>query len=149
MLFLGTAGDFSRVALEALLADRLPVCAVAMPAAGNVPAISQPIIKHEPVRVGRGSLPLLTPFMNRTIAQIAWERDIPVLEVGALSSAETLATLAALSASGDLRGLLSVALAQGAARSAAAGLPESASRRCCLPIAGQARSSGCCAMASA
>jgi methionyl-tRNA formyltransferase len=33
--------------------------------------------------------------MNRTIAQIAWERSIPVVEVGALVSARTLEALAA------------------------------------------------------
>ncbi|HEU5370609.1 MAG TPA: formyltransferase family protein [Ktedonobacterales bacterium] len=34
--------------------------------------------------------------MNRTIARVAWEQSIPVVEVGALSDAETLARLAAL-----------------------------------------------------
>ncbi len=91
MLYLGTAGNFSVPPLAALLADGLPVCAVVMPAA----AASKPIIRSEPPRVGRAQLPMLDPFTNRTIAQMAWERSIPVVEAGALASPETLATLAA------------------------------------------------------
>ena len=93
-LYFGTAGAFSIPPLEALLADGLPVCGVVMPAAGG-PA-SAPVIRRELARVGRSSIPLLTPSMNRTIAQIAWERAIPVLEVGRLASPETLEMLAAL-----------------------------------------------------
>jgi len=91
VLYLGSAGDFSVPPLLALLADGLPICAVVLP----VVAASKPVIRHEPVNVGRAQLPLLSPFMNRTIAQIAWEQHIPVVEVGAPSSAETLETLAA------------------------------------------------------
>jgi methionyl-tRNA formyltransferase len=92
VLFLGTPGDFSLPPLEALLADGLPVCAVVVPGAGSVP-----IVKQQPVSVGRSNLPILTPFMNRTIAQVAWEQGIPVIEVdsGALSKREMLARLAA------------------------------------------------------
>src|SRR5579885_2018966 len=62
VLFLGTPGDFSLPPLEALLADGLLVCAVVVPATGGAP-----IIRQQPVSVGRSKLPLLTPFMNRTI----------------------------------------------------------------------------------
>lgn len=96
VLFLGTPGDFSLPPLEALLAAGLPVCAVVVPSAGGVSPSSAPIIRHGPVKVGRSNLPILTPFMNRTIARVAWEQSIPVVEVGALSDAETLARLAAL-----------------------------------------------------
>lgn len=93
-LFLGTPGDFSRPPLEALLAAGLPICAVVIPASGDVGASGAPIIRHDPPSVGRGQLPILSPFMNRTIAQMAWEQRIPVVEVGALADAQTLATLA-------------------------------------------------------
>ena len=79
--------------LEALLADGLPVCGVVMPAAGGL-ASAAPVIRKRPISVARSHIPLLTPYMNRTIAQIAWERDIPVIEVGRLSSPETLEALA-------------------------------------------------------
>ncbi|HEY7356148.1 MAG TPA: methionyl-tRNA formyltransferase, partial [Ktedonobacterales bacterium] len=90
VLFLGTPGDFSLPPLEALLADGLPVCAVVVPSAGGAS-----IIRHGPAPVGRSKLPILTPFINRTIAQVAWEQNIPVVEVGELSQEETLARLAA------------------------------------------------------
>jgi methionyl-tRNA formyltransferase len=93
--YFGTTGEFSIPPLEALLADGLTVCGVVMPAAGGL-ASAAPIIRRRPASVARSHIPMLTPFMNRTIAQIAWERDIPVIEVGRLSSPETLETLAAL-----------------------------------------------------
>jgi methionyl-tRNA formyltransferase len=92
---MGTPGDFSRPPLEALLADGLPICAVVVPAAeGVLAAGGEPIIRHGPANVGRSKLPMLTPFMNRTIVQMAWEQGIPVIEVGALASPQTLAALA-------------------------------------------------------
>lgn len=93
-LYFGTTGEFSIPPLEGLLADGLTVCGVVMPAAGGL-ASAVPVIRRAPARVGRASIPLLTPFMNRTIAQIAWERDIPVIEVGRLSTSETVEALAA------------------------------------------------------
>jgi methionyl-tRNA formyltransferase len=95
ILYLGTTGSFSRPPLEALLADGLPVCAVAVPAPAGVSASQEPVIRHGPVSVGRSNLPLLTPFMNRTIVQIAWEHGIPVVEAGPLAQAQTLEMLAA------------------------------------------------------
>jgi methionyl-tRNA formyltransferase len=95
VLFLGTPGDFSLPALEALLAAGLPVCGVALPA-GGAPPIAGPIITHEPARAGRAALPLLTPFMNRTIAQVARERGIPLLAIDTRFGEEALARLVAL-----------------------------------------------------
>ncbi len=96
VLFLGTPGDFSLPPLEALLAAALPICGVAIPASGGAPLAAGPIITHEPISVGRGALPLLTPFMNRTIAQVARERAFPLLEIDAHIDAEALERLAAL-----------------------------------------------------
>lgn len=93
-LYFGTSGEFSIPPLEALLADGLPVRGVIMPAAGSL-ASAAPIIRKRPASIARASIPMLTPFIHRTIAQIAWERDIPVIEVSRLSSPETLAVLAA------------------------------------------------------
>lgn len=94
VVYLGTTSDFSRPPLEALLAAGLPVCAVVMPAPGDA-ASAEPIIRSGPANVGRSNLPILMPSMNRTIAQMAWEQGIPVVEVGALNHERTLATLAA------------------------------------------------------
>ena len=94
-LYFGAIGEFSIPPLEALLADGLTVCGVVLPAPGGL-ASEAPVIRREPARVARSHLPMLTPYMNRTIAQIAWERNIPVIEVGRLTSLETLETLAAL-----------------------------------------------------
>ncbi len=95
ILYLGTSGAFSLPPLEALLADGLPVCAVVMPASGDAPVLKEPIIRHSQPRPTRAGLPILTPFVNRTIAQLAWQYDIPVMEVSRLSSAPTLKALAA------------------------------------------------------
>lgn len=94
-LYFGTTGEFSIPPLEALLADGLTVCGVVMPAPGGLVSAA-PVIRRAPARAVRSHLPMLTPYMNRTIAQIAWEQTIPVIEVGRLSSAETLERLAAL-----------------------------------------------------
>ncbi len=94
VLYLGTPGNFSRPPLEALLAAGLPVCAVVMPAPGSA-ASGESIIRSAPVHVGRSTLPVLMPSMNRTIAETAWEQGIPVVEVGALANTRTLTTLAA------------------------------------------------------
>ena len=92
VLYMGTTGGLSMPPLEALLADGLPVCAVVVP--GSAPVV-EPIIRHSPPRVGHAGLPMLTPPMNRTIAQLAWEREIPVVEVSALTGEPTLTALAA------------------------------------------------------
>jgi methionyl-tRNA formyltransferase len=95
ILYMGATDDFSLLPLEALLADGLSICAVVMPASGDVPVLKEPIIQHSAPRPTRAGLPILTPFMNRSIAQLAWQYDIPVMEVGRLASAPTLEALAA------------------------------------------------------
>ena len=95
VLYLGTTGAFSIPPLEALLADGLTVCALVVPA--QVSLASAPVRLVEPPAPpahGRASLPIRSPFMNRTIVQIAWEQGIPVLEVSRLASPQTLEMLA-------------------------------------------------------
>ncbi len=96
ILFLGTPGGFSLPPLEALLVAGLPVCAVAVPASWNAALPGVSVIRHGPLSVGRGraQLPILRPFMNRTIVQVAWERNIPVMEIEAAPSEPTREALA-------------------------------------------------------
>ena len=70
MLFLGTLGAFS-----------LRVCESALDAGADVAAV----VVHADAQAGRllprasktGDLPILTPYRERSLAQLAWEREIP------------------------------------------------------------------------
>ncbi len=92
VLFLGTAGAFSVPPLVALLNAGVTVCAVVVPSPKGPHAA--PVIKHAPDASERRRLPMAQSFMERTIAQIAWEQRVPVVEVGLLSRQDTLDTLA-------------------------------------------------------
>jgi methionyl-tRNA formyltransferase len=52
-----------------------------------------PITRIAPIR---SPLPIANPFMEYSIAQIAWERDLPVFELRRPAAAETLALVAEL-----------------------------------------------------
>ncbi len=93
VLFLGTAGAFSVPPLVALLGAGIAVSAVVMPSTRGPDAA--PVIKTAPER---RSLPMAHAFTERTIAQIAWEQHLPVVEVGRLSRQDALDTLAAFQA---------------------------------------------------
>ncbi len=95
VLYLGTTGAFSIPPLEALLADGLTVCALVVPTQGApTSAPARLVVPPAPPAQGRATLPMRSPFMNRTIVQIAWEQGIPVVEVGRLASLQTLEMLA-------------------------------------------------------
>jgi methionyl-tRNA formyltransferase len=93
VLFLGTTGAFSVPPLKALLAAGIAVCAVVMPSTRGPDAA--PVVKAAPER---RSLPMAHAYIERTIAQIAWEQHIPVVEIGRLSRQDTLEMLAAFGA---------------------------------------------------
>lgn len=94
ILFFGMRGQFSRIPLEKLLAAEIDVGGVIVPA-------SPPTAKDLPRRVEPGpatfgDLPMVEPYLERTVVQLAWARQIPVREVGALTSPATMALLAEL-----------------------------------------------------
>jgi methionyl-tRNA formyltransferase len=106
-MYLGALGPFSCAPLAALLAAGVPVCAVVVARARRGTALpggppsGGPGITHEGVRrllsapKMPSALPLLDAGTSRTIVDLAWERDIPVLEVGRLTDPDCLAALAA------------------------------------------------------
>lgn len=75
--FLGMAGAFSLPPLEALLAAGVPVRGVVLPGAETRPV---------PPKAPDGGLPVLTPYAERSIVHLAWERGIPVREVADLAA---------------------------------------------------------------
>jgi len=92
VLFLGMINDTSATVLRALLDAGVDVCGVLMAAdrAGG-----PPIARVVPAQA-RSPLPIANPFLERTIAQIAWERDLPVFELRQPGASETLALVAEL-----------------------------------------------------
>jgi len=75
--FLGMAGAFSLPPLEALLAAGVAIREVVLPGAETRPVAPRP---------PEGGLPVLSPYAERTIVHLAWERGIPIREVAELSA---------------------------------------------------------------
>lgn len=100
VLFLGMRGQFSLAPLLALLAAGIAVRAVVMPAerGGPWPPDAPPLRQHLLRPVPRSTLPLLTPYQQQSIASLAGERGIPVLEVARQRDPAVPAALAALAA---------------------------------------------------
>jgi len=92
VLFLGMANETSTTVLRALLDAGVAVCGVLIAAdrAGG-----PPITRVMPTPA-RSPLPIANPFLENTITQIAWERDLPVFELRRPAAAETQALVAAL-----------------------------------------------------
>jgi methionyl-tRNA formyltransferase len=86
------SNDTSVTVLRALLDAGVDVCGVLVAAdqAGG-----PPIARVAPAQA-RSPLPIVNPFLERTLAQIAWERDLPVFELRRPGAAETLALVAEL-----------------------------------------------------
>jgi methionyl-tRNA formyltransferase len=107
VVYLGALGPFSYAPLAALLAAGVPICAVVVARAHRGTALPGASltggsgITHEGVRrlvpAPRmpSALPLLDAGTSRTIVDLAWEHEIPVLEVGRLTDPACLAALAA------------------------------------------------------
>ena len=79
VLYLGTPGEFSRTPLLALLAARVEVCGVVVPAERRpTPA---PIARLAPER-SRSPLPIVSPYLAPNIVHIAWadNRDVPAAQ---------------------------------------------------------------------
>jgi len=82
----------SATVLCALLDAGVELCGVVV-AAGRVDG--PPIARALPIQT-RSSLTIANPYLERTIVQIAWERDLPVFELRQPGAPETLAQLAEL-----------------------------------------------------
>ena len=84
-VYFGTVSEFSRAALSVLLDHGLDVCGVIVPAArlDDRPSIA-PLVprNHSP-------LPIVNPFADDTIIQLAWAWHIPVYEVSRLATPQT------------------------------------------------------------
>ncbi len=96
VLFFGMRGVFSRAPLAALLAAGMDVRAVLLPGDADEGEDADPPVRCLRPRPTAGStLPLLTPYHEPSIASLAWEREIPVLQLLRERDPRTIATLAA------------------------------------------------------
>lgn len=95
VLFFGMQGNFSAACLHALLAQRIEVCAVVMPATPLPESQPVTIQRREPPRTMRSLLPLAQSGSPIPLLHTAWSRDIAVWEAGHLAHPDTLAILAA------------------------------------------------------
>jgi methionyl-tRNA formyltransferase len=100
IVYFGMNGAFSGPPLAALLAAGHDVRAIVTPQLEGAPAVTLPIAQAhpmqptQPARKMRGALPQLAPPPAHMLRQIAQEHALPLLEVGSLRDAATLATLA-------------------------------------------------------
>src|SRR5215213_5256363 len=78
VLFLGMNNDTSATVLRALLEAGVAVCGVLVAAENH--AGGPPIMRVAPAQT-RSPLPIANPFLEHTLAQIAWECDLPVFEL--------------------------------------------------------------------
>ena len=92
VLFLGMTNQTSATVLRALLDADVAVCGVLVAADS---ASGPPIARVAPAPA-RSPVPIANPFLERTIVQIAWERDLPVFELRQPRAPETLALVAEL-----------------------------------------------------
>ncbi|SRR5581483_2609057 len=104
VLFLGMQASFSTPVLAALIAARMEICGVLIPASDE--PLPKPLAHSdaEPVAesglrrllplpspsVG-GGLQILTPFVRPGVVQLAWEAGIPVYEARSLAAGDVLA----------------------------------------------------------
>lgn len=92
VVYFGMFGALSRVPLAALLAAGVDVRAVLVPPAGAPGAATGPRRLPPPPGWGTGS-PSPAALARRTIVDLAWERDLPVLEVARLDEPAVLMVL--------------------------------------------------------
>jgi methionyl-tRNA formyltransferase len=108
LIFFGMTGLLSLAPLECLLASEVEVSAVIIPASVSTDrrglqdlaglAGEQSVLPRrvEPPLSSPTDLPIINPYLNYNIVHLAWERNVPVWEVGRLSNPSTLALLAGL-----------------------------------------------------
>jgi len=90
------SGDFSVPPLEALLSTEAVVCGVIVASEPAPRTADQPAIERVVPQASVSALPIVDPFVSRTVVQVAWQHAIPVYRVTRLNDAATLAALQAL-----------------------------------------------------
>jgi methionyl-tRNA formyltransferase len=93
ILYFGMPGEFSRWPLIALLEAGVAVCAVIVPARSK--AVNAPFARVTPTP-DQSDVPIVDPYLERSILHDAFERGIPVVEIGRPGHPETLAALSDL-----------------------------------------------------
>lgn len=97
--FFGSDCLYSDTVLNALLASRVRVCAVVLPASGLSGAgTDEPIqaLLPEDTAVAASdphSLSVISPFVNRSIMHTAWDHGVPLYAVNRLKAPETAGNL--------------------------------------------------------
>lgn len=96
VVYFGMLGQFSIPPLLVLLEAGYDICGVVVPS--SRPQLVTPtsdLAELKPPSLPT-LLPIVNPYVNETIVQIAWQRGIPVFEVHKLGGSATLAALRAL-----------------------------------------------------
>jgi methionyl-tRNA formyltransferase len=98
LIFFGMSGYYSSAVFTALLQSKVEIGAVVMPASTTSSGTQRAMQRREPPQTHHAML-LLTPRdAAPSIAQLAWQRRIPLWEVHHLRDPETVATLASYQA---------------------------------------------------
>jgi methionyl-tRNA formyltransferase len=90
ILYFGMPGEFSRRPLSALLEAGLTVCGVVVPSRSK--SVNAPVARVTPTP-DRSDVPIVDPYLERSIIHAAFDRGIPVFEIGQPGHSETLAAL--------------------------------------------------------
>ena len=96
VLFWGMSVQFSTLVFEGLLKAGINFCGLVVPATDTT-RDTPPIIRLDP-DPPRSQLPMSRPYLQRGITQIAWQNQIPVIELRRMSSPDATDQLAALEA---------------------------------------------------
>src|SRR5215210_3170191 len=92
VIFIGMLNQFACAPLVALLDAGIEVAAVVVPAnTSGGPAVTRVVPAQQP-----SHLPIVNPYLARTIVHIAWECDIPTFEISRPGDPATLALFADL-----------------------------------------------------
>ncbi len=98
LIFFGMPGYYSSAVLRALLGSEVEICAVVMPADSSSAGTRRAIQRRQPPQTQHATL-LLTPRdVAPSIAQLAWQRQIPLWEVHHFRDPETMEALASYQA---------------------------------------------------
>jgi methionyl-tRNA formyltransferase len=94
VLFWGMDGLFSRLILDGLIKEEIPPIGIVVPGfdrEGSPKTITQILPK-----ASNAALPLLNPYMYKSIYQTAWQHEVPLFHVHDLIAQETVQTLSKL-----------------------------------------------------
>jgi len=98
LIFFGMPGYYSSAVFTALLQSEVEVCAVVMPASSSPPGTKKNIQRREPPQMQHTMLLLTQRDAVPSIAQLTWQRQIPLWEIHHFRDSETMETLASYQA---------------------------------------------------